>query len=160
MWIITHELTTNNFRAFLLTASGLNFTPVISSIGPAPPINPNNTIIGQGTIKLSPNGKKLGLTFLNGSPNNELAIFDFDKSTGVVSNYLSLYTGTVNYWGCEFSPDGTKFYSSNTQGSPFGVYQWDLCAGSNALVLASKTNIGTPPWAVGGLQMAPNGKIT
>ncbi|MCU0361154.1 MAG: SprB repeat-containing protein [Bacteroidia bacterium] len=160
MWIITHELTSNNFRTYLLTASGLNLTPVISSIGPAPPtFIPNNSVYGQGTIKLSPNGKKLGLTFVNGSSNNEVAVFDFDKSSGLVSNYLSLYTGTVNYWGCEFSPDGTKFYSSNNQAPPLAVYQWDLCAGSNALVFASKTNIGTPPWPVGGLQLAPNGKI-
>lgn len=160
MWIVTHELLTNNFRSYLLSGSGLNPIPVISGVGPAPPtFTPNNSLFGQGTIKLSPNGKKLALTFVNGSSNCELAVFDFDKITGLVSNYLSLYTGTVNYWGCEFSPDGTKLYSSSIQGSSSAIYQWDLCAGSDALVFASKTNVGTPPTGIGQLQLAPNGKI-
>ncbi len=160
MWIVVHELTTNQFRSYLLSASGLNLTPVISILGPAPPtFTPNNSIDGQGTIKLSPNGKKLGLTFVNGPPNNEVAVFDFDKSTGIVSNYLSLSTGTTNYWGCEFSPDGTKLYSATLLGNSSVVYQWDLCAGSDALVIASKTNVGNAPAGIGHLQLAPNGKI-
>ncbi len=159
VWIVTHDYTSNNFQSFLLTSSGLNFTPVISSVGPIPPtFLQNNTVYGQGTIKLSPSGKKLGLTFINGSTSCEVAMFDFNKSTGVVSNYLSLLTGTNNSYGCEFSQDGTKFYTT-LNGNPTAVLQWDLCAGTNAQILASMTNVGTPPFGLGQLQLAPNGKI-
>src|SRR6185295_8881502 len=99
----------------LVSSAGVSTIPVVSSIGPVPPtFTPNATALGQGTIKISPNGKKLGLTFFNGSNNSEVAVFDFDRSTGTISNYLSLLTGTVNYYGCEFSPDGTKFIPQET----------------------------------------------
>ncbi|WP_317898104.1 T9SS type A sorting domain-containing protein [Aurantibacillus circumpalustris] len=160
MWIVTHEFNNNNFRSFLLNSSGLNLTPVLSSIGPAPPtFTPNNSAYGQGTIKLSPNGKKLGLTFYNGSNNSEVALFDFDKSTGIVSNYLSLITSTVNHYGCEFSGDGTKFYTGTSNGTSSSVFQWDLCASSNTLIHASKTTVANPAFSHSQFQLAPNGKI-
>jgi hypothetical protein len=155
LWIVTHELNNNNFRAFLLTASGLVPTPVVSAIGPAPPTySPNNVVSGQGTLKSSPNGRKLGMTFFNGSNASEVAVFDFDRSTGIVSNYLPLIVSTTNYYGCEFSGDGTKFYTSGNN----TCYQWELCAGSNSMILASQTLVGNQGGG-GQLQLAPNGKI-
>lgn len=159
MWIVTHDYTSANFRSFLLTSAGLNVTPVISNVGSAPPtFTPNNTVTGQGTIKISTNGRKLGLTYFNGAPNIETAVFDFDRSSGVVSNYLSLMTGTVNCYGCEFSEDGTKFYTG-VSSNPGPIYQWDLCAGSNAQIMASKTAVASPAYSANQLQLAPNGKI-
>lgn len=161
MWVVTHDFNSNGFLSFLLTSSGLNPTPVVSAIGPAPPtFTPNNTKIGQGTIKISPSGKKLGLTFFNGSDSSEVAVFDFDRGTGTVSGYLSLITGTVNYYGCEFSGDGTKFYTSSSGAGAKSVYQWDLCAGSDPLVFASKTPVGSHTVnSAGQLQLAPDGRI-
>jgi PKD repeat protein len=106
-------------------------------------------------MKVSPNGKKIGLAIL-GIPSIEL--YDFDNSTGVVSNSLILYntTSTLNLYGCEFSPDGTKLYASG--GIPGSIFQWDICAGNNAAIVASKTQI-TNEQNVFGLQCAPNGKI-
>jgi hypothetical protein len=158
MWIVTHEFNSNNFRSYLLTASGLNIIPVISAAGLAPPaIAPNNVVIGQGTIKVSPNGRKLGMTYFNGTSNSKVAVFDFDKSTGIVSNYLPLISGTTNCYGCEFSQDGTKFYTGLTSGS--SIIQWDLCAGSSQLIAASQNTVGNTPAAAGQLQLAPDGRI-
>lgn len=158
MWIVTHDLNSNAFKSYLLSSTGLNLAPVVSNVGMAPPtFTPNLSIGGQGTIKFSPNGKKLGLTYINGSSNSEVSVFDFDRSTGQLSNYLPLMTGTTNCYGCEFSGDGTKFYAGNTNGT--AVYQWDLCAGSDASILASVTNVGSEPYGFGQLQLAPNGKI-
>ncbi len=155
VWVITHDFTTNQFKSYLLSAAGLNLVPVVSAVGPAAPTwTPNNTVSGQGTIKISPYGKKLGLTFFNGSNNSELALFDFSSSSGMVSNYLSLTKG-ANFYGCEFSGDGSKFYAGKRTGE---IYQWDICAGNDSLLKYSQLLIGTQA-SCGQLQIAPDGKI-
>jgi hypothetical protein len=158
IWLVTHSIPGNYFYSFLITASGVNTSVVTSTVGPPPPtFTPNMVAYGQGTIKISRTGKKLGLTFFNGSNDSEVALFDFDRNTGMVSNYLSLKTLSVNCYGCEFSPDGSKFYTAVTQGT--AVIQWDVCAGSNSLIAASETTIGGGQGGMGQLLLAPNGKI-
>jgi hypothetical protein len=158
-WVVAHDLGSNNFKSFLVTSSGVTSMPVNSSVGPTPPFYSSTQITGQGTIKISPSGSKLGLTFYHGGSNNETAIFDFNRSTGTVSNYLSLLTGTTECYGCEFSPDETKFYA--TQFSTPLVFQWNLCAGSSLAIIASKVTVGTAngPAVMGQMQLAIDGKI-
>lgn len=164
----------NNFRSFLITPAGVNPVPVIS----APVTYTFNTNFGwtwdYGCMKISPNGKKLGLAlyafnnFNNNSNNNSFELFDYDNTTGIVSNSLALMPGLINNWnnawGCEFSPDGTKFYGAkynNNIGYPPGIYQWDLCAGTPSAIAASiytvYTNNINPNFAA--LQLGPDGKI-
>ncbi len=126
-----------------------------------------------GCMKISPNGQKLGVALYNNGAYNttnyhNFEIYDFNNTTGAVSNSLALSTGTttLNYyyyggWGCEFSPDGTKFYGSrinNYVNNPAGIYQWNLCAGSNSAIIASVYTVGTG-YNYGAMQVASNGKI-
>ncbi|MBX3165722.1 MAG: hypothetical protein KF900_14695, partial [Bacteroidetes bacterium] len=144
-WIMTHERSTPNHKAYLLTALGVNLTPVVSSIGDSP--------TGIGSIKFSPNGQKLAEVFYTALVGNAMVLYDFNKTTGVVSNSLAFAGGST--YGCEFSPDGAKLYASN----PFGsIMQWDLSAGSNTAILASVYTVtnGIISYA---MQSAPNGKI-
>ncbi|MCB0081510.1 MAG: hypothetical protein KDE47_11280, partial [Caldilineaceae bacterium] len=61
---------------------------------------------------------------------NNVEIYDFDASTGVVSNRQSVGThDTSDSYGAEFSPDDTKLYTSSSS----SIYQFDL-ANSNARV--------------------------
>jgi hypothetical protein len=102
-------------------------------------------------MKLSPNGKKLvmgGYSFFE--------LYDFDASTGIVSNPL-LLTNALSAYGCEFSPDGTKLYTSSIQ--MHRIWQWDMCAGSNTAIVASQFTIATTQGPIGQLQLAPDGKI-
>ena len=179
-WNNTNTNTTvtvnNNFRSFLISAAGVNTVPVISSPTTYTFSNNFGWTWDYGCMKISPNGKKLGVALYgwnnnnnNNSNNNSYELFDYDNTTGVVSNSLALMPfNTINNWnyawGCEFSPDGTKFYggrwnSNNTNG---GVFQWDLCAGSPTAVVASVYTVA-PANNVnnnyGALQLAPNGKI-
>ena len=152
VWVVTHDWNSSDFRSYLVTAAGVSLTPVISSAGA--PINGSN-IKAIGQMKVSPNGKKLGLTVYAGSL-EPVELFDFDAASATVSNPLVLENGTTNY-GCEFSPDGTKFYSAKTSSAV--ILQWDICAGTNPAILASKVTIPTNTTVIGQLQLSTDGKI-
>ncbi|MBX3163830.1 MAG: T9SS type A sorting domain-containing protein [Bacteroidetes bacterium] len=149
-WIMIHELNSNNFRAYLLTATGLNTTAVVSSVGTT--VNYNGFM---GTIKFSPTAQKIASVLNSGGGLIEL--YDFDNITGVVSNPLNLGSGKSSY-GCEFSADGTKFYAGGTN-LAFHLTQWDLNAGSNAAIFSSSVVVAPNVPGCNGMQLAPNGKI-
>jgi hypothetical protein len=153
VWIISHELGTNNFRSNLVSSAGVNTTGVISSTGTTYTLsNPQ-----FGHMKCSPTGKKIGLAQFKTNA-GIFEIFDFNNSSGVVSNPLVLGSNFSSVWSCEFSPDGSKFY-----GGPLAsniLYQWDLCAGSNNAIVASQdTIVNSLTSQLTGMQMASNGKI-
>lgn len=153
VWVLSHDYGNSNFRAFLVSAAGVNtVSPVISSIGTV--INSYLTTLGQ--MKISPNGKKLGLAIYDTQANQPYEIYDFDPATGVVSNSLILGMSKDNY-GCEFSPDGTKFYGACYSGT--SIAQWDLCAGSNSAIVNSMYAIPTNTSYPAQLQVATDGKI-
>ncbi|MFN8396696.1 MAG: hypothetical protein U0176_18870 [Bacteroidia bacterium] len=91
--------------------------------------------------------------------------FDFDRCTGMLSNWDSLgdaapiYPGPNVFYGCSFSPDGTKVYATEDD-NPTGcrLWQWDLSAPN---IRASKTLIFTSPDSIelGQHQLGPDGKI-
>ncbi len=136
VWVLSHDYPGTGFRANLVTALGVNPVPVISSIGTNIALASNT----QGCLKASPSGKKLGLGIQSlsagGAYTGAFELYDFDNATGVVSNSLSLGTNFLTAYGCEFSPDGTKFYGAPRNGSE--IYQWNLCAGSNSAIVASQ----------------------
>ncbi len=153
VWVITHDWGSNNFRTFLVTAAGVSLTPIISSSGSTAT---GNLVRSIGQMKASPNGKKLGLTVYDNTAVSPVEMHDFNTATGIVSNGMALANFTDNY-GCEFSPDGTKFYSDRFSGNV--IMQWDLCAGSNTAIVASMVTLTTSPNCLGQLQLAPDGKI-
>lgn len=156
VWIVTRKSIGNNlpsdFYAYLLTASGVNTAPVISTAGP------NVSSTAAGAMKISLNGKRLVNAVLSNGNKSGFELYDFDNGTGVVSNYLNLISNlSPASYGCEFSPDGSKVYGS-TNG--YNLFQWDLCAGSGTAIVASQYSYSLPAIAsVAALQLAPNGKI-
>jgi len=152
IWILTHDFGSSNFNAYLLTAAGFNTVATVSSSGFS------YTTVDPGfIISASPNGRKLAANvFVTGNnPYSSIELYDFNRSTGVVSNAVNLgYPCERN----DFSPDGTKLYSCNTG----AIVQWDLCAGAIPAIIASLDTVGLPFAGSSGLQFfqaAPNGKI-
>ena len=148
-WAIIHEYNSANFRAYLLSAAGLNTVAVVSSVGSVH--TGVNTI---GCMKISPNGSKLAISLYNYPGPGKFELYDFNTSNGVVSNPLIL----ANFFGadgCEFSPDGSKLYATPLLGN--SLYQYDLCAGSNSAVANSQMSFSAS--FTGQLQLATNGKI-
>ncbi len=152
VWVVIHDYTNSDYKSFLVTAAGVNTTPVVSSAG-APAAG--NVV---GCIKTSPNGQKIAYCASNGP--FALHVADFNNSTGVVSNAINLAGNPAlqPMYGLEFSPDskilyGSKWASSNQ------VFQWDLCQASPAGVVASALMVGSGGNTHGQMQLGPNGRI-
>ncbi len=151
-WIITHGHSGNsNFLAYLVTSSGISSTPVVTDLGID--VDANQIV---GIMKPNPAGDKIVMT--RPQPNAETFLFDFDKSTGMVTNNLILFAGTFSdaSYGIEFSRSGDKLYVA--QFSPPKIFQYNM---SSANIPTSRTLAATATFSgeIGQLQIAPNDKI-
>ncbi len=148
-WIIVHKYYSDAFYSYHLSSAGIVGT-VISHIGSRHPnIASNQQPYGAiGELKSSPNGNKLAIVTGNTEPYGIAEYFDFDKNTGIVTNWVNLQTNMVGldqyYYGTCFSPDNSKLYITTILNIN-NVFQFNLNAGGgNATsVIASKTNIAT-----------------
>ncbi|OWY19140.1 hypothetical protein C7N43_01755 [Sphingobacteriales bacterium UPWRP_1] len=158
VWVITHEWESDAFYAYLVTAAGVSAAPVVSNVGL---VHTGGSIATNGNsagyMKVSPLGNKLALAI---KEMNLFEIFDFNSSTGVVSNAITTPATYTNAYGVEFSPDGTKLYASKYGFGGPQIFQFNLQAGSVAAILSSSTLVGTSSSLFGGgLQLGTDGKI-
>ncbi|MBD1261975.1 T9SS type B sorting domain-containing protein [Maribacter polysiphoniae] len=144
-WVVSQRYNSNDFLAFRVSGSGVDHVPVISSsgIGNGPKDRPTSQ------IKISLDGKRLATA--NGW---EVQVFDFDETTGKVSNPITLLPNISSY-GVEFSPDGNLLYVSYYS----GVCQFNLGAGSETDIENSKVILQSSVEAFGSLQLGPDEKI-
>lgn len=149
-WVITHQSLTDSFHVYLVTGAGVNPTPIISEVGF------HQSYLAIGYLKASPSGQKLvGVEYLS----RFAEMFDFNPTTGIISNAQMLDTGKM-FYGAEFSPSGDYLYITSTTTAPQELVQYNLKAGSYANILASRTVIKTfTTQAPGALQLGPDGKI-
>ena len=159
-WVIVHEWNSARFFAYLVNSSGIS-NPVISDAGSFMGGGYSEQNNASGYMKASPDGSRIALAI---SGMNKLELYDFDNSTGIISNPES-YTTTdpgISPYGIEFSSDNKKLYVSLLQltgngppGLPSKIYQFDLVNGfNNPVLIASNHGIRT-----GGLQLATDGRI-
>ncbi|HYG15771.1 MAG TPA: PKD domain-containing protein [Bacteroidia bacterium] len=147
-WVVTHQKYNNSYYAYLVTAAGVNLTPVISSTG-------SNHTFSPGYLKFSPDGDKL----VSADYFGVVELFDFDASTGIISNPRTIVSQN-SYYGVEFSPTGKYLYLTRAFSSPQDLVQFDMRAGNISAIIASKKVIATIAVLVpGALQLAPDGKI-
>lgn len=149
VWITMN--TANSFNSYLLTASGFNPVPVVSTVG---------TMYGSGPgqMKVSPLGNKIAFG-ISGTAN--LCLMDFDNSTGIVSNNIDISNGDTQCYGLEFSPDGSKLYATGFSGDS-NIFQYNLNAGSAAAIIASQVQLNQlliTNFDIGSLQIGPDRKI-
>lgn len=184
-WVINHTEGNNNFYAWLLNVKGLN-APVVSSVGPNwSNSGTGGKGYSKGYMKFTPDGTKLICAiagnqsgFSGGYSGNDgrIEIYDFDNLTGKLSNPQvidknNIKSGVGNMsavYGVEVSPNGRFLYISFYIPSWIagdgndGIWQIDLLAGNAAAMGAScvkvANNFGSP-YAGGGMQLGPDGKI-
>ena len=149
-WYIFHTWGDNRFFSGLITATN-NITQDItgpyyigwSETGSAPDLR-------AGQMKASPDGRHI--VYISGVGNN-LGLFDFNNSTGVISNYRDLSFGTRAY-GCSFSPNSQLLYVGEHDAGK-KIWQYDLNAGN---IATSRISI-TSPMKLGSFQLGPDDKI-
>lgn len=165
-WIITHKFFSDAFYSYLLTSAGIVDT-VVTHIGSIHQehcgfsVQPTRSALGW--LKASPDGTKLAC--VNGQTCLKISeLFDFNKTTGVVSNVLQLYTDSiaVALYGVSFSPDNSKLYISS-QINHDRIYQYDLSSGNPTVIVNSKTIVADHSSLGGPFYMAmvlgPDGKL-
>ncbi|WP_396147863.1 hypothetical protein [Flavobacterium sp.] len=115
-WLVTHK--DNQFISFQITNSGVQTTPVISTVG-------SFAGYGSGHLKINKQFNKIVLGFVLNSnfTLTNVELFDFNNLTGEVSNPVMwnfIYGGQV--YGLEFSPNGKFLYAANVD----KIIQYDL----------------------------------
>ena len=167
IWIIVHGWGTatsgtanrgDSFLAYRVTPTGVQTTPVISTIGA---VHSNATTQGyRGQMKVSPDGSQLAVARYStvlGDSSSTVELFAFDAATGAVSGRKAIDAKAGRYYGVEFSPSRSRLYA--TVMSPPQLLQFDLSATN---IPASKQVIPlkqTTPVNLGSMQAGPDGKI-
>jgi gliding motility-associated-like protein len=149
VWVVTHLWDSDVFYALKVTPTGISPVQITSHIGSVVTADSDHAN-AIGYMKVSADGKKIVTchTFMN-----KAELFDFDTTTGQVSNVHELCNNTSVY-GAEFSPDNNILYISTVEQKK--IFQFDLTASN---IADSKILIATLPQSPGALQLAPNGKI-
>lgn len=124
IWVLVHDIESPIFRAFYITASGIDTVPVVSDFSNILPVaNYGNGTIGN--IAVSPNGKRIALNCsVNNSP-YRLTCYDFDAATGALSNPQILKGGEgISFWQAAFSADNSKLYSIASDNNNLLIVQY------------------------------------
>lgn len=154
IWLITHGWLTDSFFVYQITPEGLNPEPDIYEIGAK---HEDIGIIGNnavGYLRASPTGTKLASVM---PVSQIIEIFDFNNTTGEISNYIAVDDTDFNVYGVEFSPDASKLYVTSYQ----SLYQLNLTLTDSLEIANSYTLIGSSDVDAyfGAIQLATNGKI-
>jgi large repetitive protein len=147
-WLIAHEFGNNSFRAYPITPTGIG-NPVISSVGSEYALNSLQS--GEGSMKLA--GDKLVVT-LSTASGNFVEIFDFDNSTGKISNYRSLDVNFANLQAYGVEIVGDKIFVT-LRGAQSQIIEIVDTVGAPPSILQSIP----VPAELGAIQIAPNGSV-
>jgi gliding motility-associated-like protein len=151
IWIVTHKYLSNKFMVYPLTCNGLDTNAVVSQVG----VNYSHYSYTAAALSISPNGKKLATAY---ATTNYLELFDFNPSTGVVTNPM-LFSVPDFAYGTSFSPNSSKLYVSYFGSNAKRIRQYDVSLGTQATISASAVDVLTTPFSPGALQLAPDGRI-
>ena len=154
-WIIFRTKGSNNsgFLAFRLTPSGVDPKPVFSPVSDSIPLYDRSN---RGEIKVSPDGRFL----VSGTDGGTLDVYDFNNSTGEVTNRRILDRSTSRY-GLSFSPSNRWLYVNNGWVGTGGdsVFRYDMTLAS---IASSRQTIYADvdaPNGLGCMVLAPDGKM-
>ena len=166
-WVVS--VVNNQFYSYFIDASGLQTTPVISSV--------TTSSQRRGYLKLSPDGTKLAIANQSDDGQNSAILYDFNNQTGEVTNNETFVINGINdgeAYGIEFSIDSKKLYISTVssfRGTLFRpavtykLFQFDLTETNipNSKAIIHQQIGGSAEYPEGGfrgaLQLGPDGKI-
>jgi hypothetical protein len=156
-WIVTSEMSNNNYYKLLLTPNGIQDYGY-QEIGEKPAFNPPSEGDNLGQNLFSPDGT----IYIEHDQRSGTRIFDFDRCTGSLSNFRWIQYPQMINMGAAISPNSRYLYITISE----KVYQFDLSV--EDIVSSRKTvaeydgfNPLPPPLLVPftSMQLAPDGKI-
>ncbi len=148
LWLLTHDNPGNTFYAYRVTSSGIQTTPVISTVG-------GSQGNGSGHMKVNRQFNKLALGNLF---DRKVELFDFDNSTGILSNPViwDFDASNPGIYGVEFSPNGALLYISNLE----FITQYDIRSSAPADIQNSRYVLPVSGFSQRAtLQLGPDNKI-
>ena len=147
-WPNTSLGTTGHFVRWLITPFGVSSKDTQNIV---------SGFEGVGQMAISPIGDKI----VTADDTRQLHLYDFDRCTGILSNWLdlgypiNLFAGN-GFYGCSFSPSGRYLYASRLD----SVFQFDITASN---IYASKVFLGKEghvgQYNLGQHKLGPDGKI-
>lgn len=157
IWVIGHAWGSNEYLAWLVSENGVSNTPVISSVGSVTNTVGSNAFNSIGYLKASAEGDRIAAAHWYNL--NRVEIFDFDNTTGQLSNPIMLtgFTGSGCY-GVEFAPSEPILYVSERTYDGY-LYQYDLSSNDEATINNSRITIDSYDGRWGALQLGPDGKM-
>lgn len=140
VWLITNDRESDIFRAWLIDCNGLQTNPVVSTVGAT---LDQHALQSVGVLKASPDGNLLCQTHfpLGGSVPNFVQLFDFDNSTGQITNPRNIGFPQTKYNHCEFSPDSKLLYLTRKEENQLD--QLEVTLPTLADILASRVSFPT-----------------
>ena len=150
-WIVAHGWNNNSFYAYEINCSGLNTEPVISNIGNVHTGGSGN-INAVGYMKASIDGQKLALVNRN---SGTIDVYDFDNSTGVVSNEFEIKPNDPLIYGLEFSFNGDYLYI----GGEHLISQYSFLTNILTNISVDNPSALSGPDVVRALQLGPDENI-
>ncbi len=149
-WLLTHGWNSDAFYAYKITPTGID-SAIVSHTG----IVHSDAMIqnSYGQMKFNTCGDRLALAagYLD-----KVELFDFDVSTGIVSNPQTIsYSDHV--YGIEFSPNSDLLYVSTYEANGT-LLQYDLTLPTISAMISAVQIISTTP-DIYPLQRGPDGKI-
>jgi len=150
-WLMCHGVNNKNFYAYEINSLGIQ-PPVISSVGMVHKSTPNTNMIGQ--MKFNSCGYQIALA---GGMLDTVQVFNFSKLTGQVTNPITIPVNSFPY-GIEFSTPVNNMLYVTTSNSLQTLVQYDLYAGSQPSIIASKLIISTSP-SLTAMQSGPDGNL-
>lgn len=169
VWLLSHDRQTPTFKAYHITANGIDPTPVISTAGGQIQGSVTLSFAGlpltedayaQATLAVSPDRTKLAVSCQNLA---SLGLFpitsatgrtwggllcDFNATTGEVSNAILM--DTLGQYNAAFSPDGSKLYYTTTvtdiNSTPATqINQADISSNDSATIVGSAVTLPVNP---------------
>ncbi len=156
IWVLVHHTQDPVFKAYRITATGIDPQPVVSSTAR---LIAHEQAYRESNMRISPDNRTLARCSRGIGINGiGLELYDFDPATGVVSNarLIDERLGTT----VAFSPDGSKLYAVGLHwpGPYYALFQFDVSLTNTSDIRDSRITIDSPSqWL--DLRLAPDGKI-
>ncbi len=162
-WVVSQRFNSSEYLVYRVSASGVH-APVASSS--AFPIT-GQTVNTIGAIKFSSDGKRMAA--VHGYYANAVELFDFDHTTGVLSNPVTFNptnlrgpTPPGSLYGLEFSPDSKLLYitANDFRYDTSFLYQVDITSHNAATITASRQLISAGMInSIGNVQSGPDRQL-